>query len=124
MKFLICISLLFGLGILQIKANDRFGDTLLVKKKSSFEKSIFIGYDFQERVLIGFSGPQLLFSLNKNLKLGPSYFPALWWNHKSGETDTKLGVGIRVDYKTSMIAFNTFRVSNIWVGSLVLGCKF
>jgi hypothetical protein len=94
-------------------------------KKVSFEKSIFVGSDFNGHLLVGFSGPQLMFSINEHTKFGPCYYPSLWWNYKTGEFDTKLGVGARVDYKHAIIGFNTFRVgNNKWVGSLVLGVRF
>ena len=39
--------------------------------------------------------------------------------------DTKLGVGARMDYKHSIIGFNTIKVgNNKWIGTLILGLRF
>jgi hypothetical protein len=66
-----------------------------------------------------------MFSINEQTKIGPCYYPSLWWNYKTGELDTKLGVGARVDYNHAIIGFNTFRAgNNKWVGALVLGVRF
>ena len=62
--------------------------------------------------MLGFSGPQLMFKVDEDTKIGPAYFPALWWEVNTGEMDTKLGIGARIDYKAYITAFNTFRVSN------------
>ncbi len=124
MKTIFFILLFSPFAITKISANTLPGDTSIIKKPKSFEKTILIGYDFQERILIGFTGPQLLFNVNKNLKMGPAYLPMLWWDYRTGEFDTKMGVGFRVDYKASVISFNTFRVGTIWLGSLVVGYKF
>ena len=95
------------------------------KKIASFEKSIFVGTDFNGHLLLGFSGPQLMFAINDHTKIGPCYYPSLWWNYNTGEFDTKLGVGARVDYKHAIVGFNTFRIgNNVWVGSLILGVRF
>jgi len=115
--YIICVSLL--------QAQSTNDTTNTKKKKVSFEKSIFVGTDFKDHLLIGFSGPQLMFSINEQTKFGPCYYPSLWWNYKTGEFDTKLGVGARVDHKHAIIGFNTFRVgNNKWVGSLILGVRF
>jgi hypothetical protein len=108
-----------------LQAQSTNDTTNTKKKKVSFEKSIFVGTDFNDHLLIGFSGPQLMFSINEQTKIGPCYYPSLWWNYKTGELDTKLGVGARVDYNHAIIGFNTFRVgNNKWVGALVLGVRF
>ena len=108
-----------------LQAQSTNDTTNTKKKKVSFEKSIFIGSDFNDHLLIGFSGPQLMFSLNEQTKFGPCYYPSLWWNYKTGEFDTKLGVGARIDHKHAIIGFNTFRVgNNKWVGSLIIGIRF
>ena len=124
MKTVFFIILFSAFARTAIYANTVVSDTSIIKKSKPFEKSILMGYDFQGRILIGFSGPQLLFTVNKNLKMGPAYLPMLWWDYRTGETDTKMGVGFRIDYKASVISFNTFRVGAIWLGSLVVGYKF
>jgi hypothetical protein len=115
--FVICVNMLHA---------QTTTDTTHAKKKiASFEKSIFVGTDFNGHVLLGFSGPQLMFALNDHTKIGPCYYPSLWWNYNTGEFDTKLGVGARVDYKHAIVGFNTFRIgNNVWVGSLILGVRF
>jgi len=122
-KVLIAFICIISVSLLQAQSTN---DTINTKKKKvSFEKSIFVGTDFNHHLLIGFSGPQLMFSINEQTKIGPCYYPSLWWNYKTGELDTKLGVGARVDYNHAIIGFNTFRVgNNKWVGSLVLGVRF
>ncbi len=122
-KVLIAIICIISVSLLQAQSTN---DTINTKKKKvSFEKSIFVGTDFNDHLLIGFSGPQLMFSINEQTKIGPCYYPSLWWNYKTGELDTKLGVGARVDYNHAIIGFNTFRVgNNKWVGALVLGVRF
>jgi hypothetical protein len=122
-KVLIAFICIISVSLLQSQSTN---DTINTKKKKvSFEKSIFVGTDFNDHLLIGFSGPQLMFSINEQTKIGPCYYPSLWWNYKTGELDTKLGVGARVDYNHAIIGFNTFRVgNNKWVGALVLGVRF
>lgn len=122
-KVLIAFICIISASLLQAQSTN---DTINTKKKKvSFEKSIFVGTDFNDHLLIGFSGPQLMFSINEQTKIGPCYYPSLWWNYKTGELDTKLGVGARVDYNHAIIGFNTFRVgNNKWVGALVLGVRF
>jgi hypothetical protein len=122
-KVLIAFICIISVSLLQAQSTN---DTINTKKKKvSFEKSIFVGTDFNDHLLIGFSGPQLMFSINEQTKIGPCYYPSLWWNYKTGELDTKLGVGARVDYNHAIIGFNTFRVgNNKWVGALVLGVRF
>ena len=122
-KVLIAFICIISVSLLQAQSTNDTTNTK--KKKVSFEKSIFVGTDFNDHLLIGFSGPQLMFSINEQTKVGPCYYPSLWWNYKTGELDTKLGVGARVDYNHAIIGFNTFRVgNNKWVGSLVLGVRF
>ena len=122
-KVLIAFICIISVSLLQAQSTNDTTNTK--KKKVSFEKSIFVGTDFNDHLLIGFSGPQLMFSINEQTKIGPCYYPSLWWNYKTGELDTKLGVGARVDYNHAIIGFNTFRVgNNKWVGSLVLGIRF
>jgi hypothetical protein len=122
-KVLITFIFIISVNWLQAQANTDSTNTK--KKKISFEKSIFVGSDFNDHLLIGFSGPQLMFSINEHTKFGPCYYPSLWWNYKTGELDTKLGVGARVDHNHAIIGFNTFRVgNNKWVGALVLGVRF
>jgi len=122
-KVLIAFICIISVSLLQAQSTNDTTNTK--KKKVSFEKSIFVGTDFNDHLLIGFSGPQLMFSINEQTKIGPCYYPSLWWNYKTGELDTKLGVGARVDYNHAIIGFNTFRVgNNKWVGSLVLGVRF
>ncbi len=122
-KLLLFSIFMFNISILlaQLPA-----DTTSKKKKLvSFEKSIFVGTDFNNHALIGFSGPQLMFSINDNTKVGACYYPSLWWNYKTGEVDTKLGVGARMDYKHSIIGFNTINIgNNKWIGTLILGLRF
>ena len=88
-----------------------------------FEKVAIFGMDFHNRLWLGFGGPQLLFKINQDLKIGPAYYP-LWWDYANGEWDTKLGVGVRADIKRVVIGFNTFRVRETWVGSIGCGYKF
>jgi hypothetical protein len=122
-KVFITFIYIISVNLLQAQFSNDTKNTK--KKKVSFEKSIFVGSDFNSHLLIGFSGPQLMFSINEQTKLGPCYYPSLWWNYKTGEFDTKLGVGARLDYNHAIIGFNTFRVgNNKWVGSLVLGVRF
>jgi hypothetical protein len=119
------ITFIYIISVSLLQAQSTNDTTNTKKKKVSFEKSIFIGSDFNSHLIIGFSGPQLMFSINEQTKLGPCYYPSLWWNYKTGELDTKLGVGARVDHKHAIIGFNTFRVgNNKWVGSLILGIRF
>ena len=121
----VIVSFIFILSVSLLQAQTASDTTNSKKKKVSFEKSIFVGSDFNDHLLIGFSGPQLMFSINDRTKFGPCYYPSLWWNYKTGEFDTKLGVGARVDYNHAIIGFNTFRVgNNKWVGSLILGVRF
>ena len=122
-KVFITYIYIISVSLLQAQTTN---DTTITKKKIvSFEKSIFVGSDFNSHLLIGFSGPQLMFSINEQTIFGPCYYPSLWWNYKTGEFDTKLGVGARLDYNHAIIGFNTFRVgNNKWVGSLVLGVRF
>ena len=122
-KVLIAFIYIISVSLLQAQSTNDTTNTK--KRKVSFEKSIFVGTDFNDHLLIGFSGPQLMFSINEQTKIGPCYYPSLWWNYKTGELDTKLGVGARVDYNHAIIGFNTFRVgNNKWVGALVLGVRF
>jgi len=122
-KVFITFAFVISVSLLQAQTTN---DTTITKKKIvSFEKSIFVGSDFNSHLLIGFSGPQLMFSINEQTKFGPCYYPSLWWNYKTGELDTKLGVGARLDYNHAIIGFNTFRVgNNKWVGALILGVRF
>jgi hypothetical protein len=121
----VLIALIYIISVSLLQAQSTNDTTNTKKRKVSFEKSIFVGTDFNDHLLIGFSGPQLMFSINEQTKIGPCYYPSLWWNYKTGELDTKLGVGARVDYNHAIIGFNTFRVgNNKWVGSLVLGIRF
>jgi hypothetical protein len=65
-----------------------------------------------------------MLSINEHTKLGPCYYPSLWWNYDTGEFDTKIGVAARVDYKHTIIGFNTLRVgNNKRVGSLIIGLR-
>jgi len=124
-KVKVILTFIFIININFLHAQTDTDTTYNKKKKVSFEKSIFVGSDFNGHLLVGFSGPQLMFSINEHTKFGPCYYPSLWWNYKTGEFDTKLGVGARVDYKHAIIGFNTFRVgNNKWVGSIILGIKF
>ena len=119
------ITYIYIISVSLLQAQSTNDTTNSKKKKVSFEKSIFIGSDFNDHLLIGFSGPQLMFSINEQTKFGPCYYPSLWWNYKTGELDTKLGVGARIDHKHAIIGFNTFRVgNNKWVGSLIVGIRF
>ena len=119
------ITFIYIISVSVLQAQSTNDTTNAKKKKVSFEKSIFIGSDFNDHLLIGFSGPQLMFSINEQTKFGPCYYPSLWWNYKTGDLDTKLGVGVRVDHKHAIIGFNTFKVgNNKWIGSLVLGIRF
>jgi hypothetical protein len=122
-KMIVTIVFIFCVNLLHAQTAI---DTINTKKKiARFEKSIFVGTDFNGHLLIGFSGPQLMFSINEHTKLGPCYYPSLWWNYKTGEFDTKLGVGARIDYNHAIVGFNTFRVgNNKWIGSLVVGVRF
>ncbi len=122
-KVLLFSIFIFIASVLQAQSS---ADTTSKKKKIiSFEKSIFVGTDFNNHALIGFSGPQLMFSINDNTKVGACYYPSLWWNYKTGDMDTKLGVGARMDYKHSIIGFNTIKVgNNKWIGTLILGLRF
>ena len=122
-KSLFVLVLLFCLN--NLDAQTVIDTTHAKKKIASFEKSIFVGTDFNGHLLLGFSGPQLMFAINDHTKIGPCYYPSLWWNYNTGEFDTKLGVGARVDYKHAIVGFNTFRVgNNVWVGSLIVGVRF
>jgi hypothetical protein len=121
----VLVTFIFIIIVNLLQAQTTIDTTYTKKKKVSFEKSIFVGSDFNDHLLIGFSGPQLMFSINEHTKFGPCYYPSLWWNYKTGELDTKLGVGARVDHKHAIIGFNTFRVgNNKWIGALVLGVRF
>ncbi len=119
------LILIFSFAVNMLNAQSKTDTTTTKKKVASFEKSVFVGTDFNGHLLIGFSGPQLMFAINEHTKIGPCYYPSLWWNYKTGEFDTKLGVGARVDYKHAIIGFDTFRIANnVWVGSLIVGVKF
>jgi hypothetical protein len=119
------LILIFSLAVNILQAQSKTDSTTAKKKIASFEKSIFVGSDFNDYLLIGFSGPQLMFAINNHTKIGPCYYPSLWWNYNTGEFDTKLGVGARVDYKHAIVGFSTFRVgNNVWIGSLIVGVKF
>jgi hypothetical protein len=122
-KMIVTLVFIFCVNLLHAQTAT---DTINTKKKiTRFEKSIFVGTDFNGHLLIGFSGPQLMFSINDHTKLVPCYYPSLWWNHKTGEFDTKLGVGARIDYNHAIVGFNTFRVgNNKWIGSLIVGVRF
>jgi len=121
----VLVTFIFIIIVNLLQAQTTIDTTYTKKKKVSFEKSIFVGSDFNDHLLIGFSGPQLMFSIDEHTKFGPCYYPSLWWNYKTGELDTKLGVGARVDHKHAIIGFNTFRVgNNKWIGALVLGVRF
>ena len=123
-KVLVILILVCSTNLLQAAS---FTDSTYASRKKiiSFEKSVFIGSDFNNHLLIGFSGPQLMFSLNDHTKFGPCYYPSLWWNYTTGDIDTKLGVGARVDYKHSIIGFSTLKVGdNKWIGTLILGVRF
>ena len=122
-KMIVTLVFIFCVNLLHAQTAN---DTINTKMKiTRFEKSIFVGTDFNAHLLIGFSGPQLMFSINDHTKLGPCYYPSLWWNYKTGEFDTKLGVGARIDYNHAIVGFNTFRVgNNKWIGSLIVGVRF
>lgn len=121
----VIVTFMFIISATLLHAQTDTDNSSTKKKIASFEKSIFIGSDFNNHLLIGFSGPQLMFNINDHTKFGPCYYPSLWWNYKKGEFDTKLGVGARVDYNHAIIGFNTFRVgNNKWIGSLILGVRF
>ncbi len=122
-KLLLILIFVFNLHLLN--AQNKTDSTSAKKKIVSFEKSVFVGTDFNSYLILGFSGPQLMFAINEHTKIGPCYYPSLWWNYNTGEFDTKLGVGARVDYKHAIVGFNTFRVgNNVWLGSLILGVRF
>jgi hypothetical protein len=88
-------------------------------------RSLLIGSDFHgDHLLIVLSTPQMQFKLSKSFQVGPAFFPAFWWNYKTGETETKMGVGVRADYKRLITGFNSFRAGKIWYGSLMIGFKF
>jgi hypothetical protein len=117
------LSLFF---LMSVKANRRPSEDSTSKKPSllSFERQIIISTDFDRRLLLSFGGPQLLFKVDQYTKIGPAYFPTLWWDYTTGEFDTKLGVGIRIDHRRSVIGIQTFRVGNIWKGAFGLGFRF
>lgn len=73
----IILTIIFILSIGLIQAQNASDTTNSKKKKVSFEKSIFVGSDFNDHLLIGFSGPQLMFSINDCTKFGPCYYPSL-----------------------------------------------
>ncbi len=117
--------MIFVFNLDMLNAQNKTDSTASKKKTLSFEKSVFVGTDFNNYLILGFSGPQLMFAINEHTKIGPCYYPSLWWNYNTGEFDTKLGVGARVDYKHAIVGFNTFRVgNNVWLGSLILGVRF
>lgn len=119
------IILLLPLTICFLISYSQKDSTQIKKPKLVvFEKTIMIGHDFYSRLWLGFGGPQLMFKLNRQLKIGPAYYPTLWWDYNTGEFDTKLGVGFRVDIKRIIIGYNTFRVKDYWVGSIGAGYKF
>ncbi|MEI6264407.1 MAG: hypothetical protein WCP74_04850 [Sphingobacteriia bacterium] len=119
------LILIFVSTLTVLNAQNKTDSANAKKKIASFEKSVFVGTDFNGHLLIGFSGPQLMFAINDHTKIGPCYYPSLWWNYNTGEFDTKLGVGARVDHKHAIVGFNTFRIgNNIWVGSLIVGVRF
>jgi hypothetical protein len=121
----VIVTFAFIISVSLLQAQTTTDTTNTKKKKVSFEKSFFVGSDFNGHLLVGFSGPQLMFSINEQTKIGPCYYPSLWWNYKTGEFDTKLGVGARIDHNHAIIGFNTFRVgNNKWVGALVVGVRF
>jgi hypothetical protein len=121
----VILIIIFVFSFSVLNAQIKTDSTSAKKKTASFEKSIFVGTDFNGHVLLGFSGPQLMFAINDHTKIGPCYYPSLWWNYNTGEFDTKLGVGARIDYNHAIVGFNTFRVgNNVWVGSLIVGVRF
>ncbi len=68
--------LLFSIFIfitIVLQAQSHADTTSKKKKIISFEKSFFVGTDFNNHALIGFSGPQLMFSINDNTKVGACY---------------------------------------------------
>jgi hypothetical protein len=56
-KVLITFVFIISVNWLQAQANTDSTNTK--KKKISFEKSIFVGSDFNDHLLIGFSGPTI-----------------------------------------------------------------
>jgi hypothetical protein len=70
-KELIAFICIISVSLLQAQSTNDTTNTK--KKKVSFEKSIFVGTDFNDHLLIGFSGPQLMFSINEQTKIGPCY---------------------------------------------------
>jgi hypothetical protein len=89
-----------------------------------FERQIIISTDFERRLLFSFGGPQLLFRIDQHTKIGPAYFPTLWWDYKKGEFDTKLGIGLLIDHRRTVIGLQTFRVGTVWKGAFGLGYRF
>ena len=123
---LICIPFLLVCFLLSSKA---FANTTSdsTRKKSAllvFDRQLIISSDFERRLLLSFGGPQLLFRIDQHTKIGPAYFPTLWWDYTTGEFDTKLGVGLRIDHRRAVVGLQTFRVGSIWKGALGLGVKF
>lgn len=114
----------FSLICSMSRANTFNQDTIIKAPTKIFDKAIMLGTDFQGRLLVGLTTPQMLFHPSKNFHLGPAFFPIFWWNYKTGEMDTKMGVGARFDYKRHTIAFNTFKVGKVWDGALMVGIKF
>jgi hypothetical protein len=90
----------------------------------AFERQIIISTDFERRLLFSFGGPQLLFRIDQHTKIGPAYFPTLWWDYTTGEFDTKLGIGLRIDHRRTVIGLQTFRVGTVWKGAFGLGFRF
>jgi hypothetical protein len=99
-------------------------DTTIIKNNKIFDKTLLLGTDFQGRVIVGLSTPQLLFRVNKKFQIGPAFFPAFWWNYETGEMDTKMGVGARADYQRNIFGINAFKVGKTWNTALMIGYKF
>jgi hypothetical protein len=110
--------------ILSISSKANYSDTTIKSPVKLFDKTILLGTDFQGRILVGLSTPQMLFRTSKTFQIGPAFFPLFWWDYKTGEMDTKMGVGARADYKRHIFAFNTFKVGKVWNGAIMLGIKF
>lgn len=70
----VLITFIYIISVCLLQAQSTNDTAYTKKKKVSFEKSIFIGSDFNNHLLIGFSGPQLMFSINEQTKFGPCYF--------------------------------------------------
>ncbi|MBR2647356.1 MAG: hypothetical protein IKD55_00825 [Sediminibacterium sp.] len=122
-----CCLLMFFICIVgSVNAQETKNDSSYKKKSTliSFERLVIIGHDFENRMWLCLGGSQLLFKLDDKTKFGPAYFPTVWWDTQTGEVDTKLGLGFRVDRGRWIVGFNSFRVKDIWVGTMGAGIKF